>query len=67
MTNYDSTFTVEHFTIGQRVELSPGLDAWMRGDRFGTVEKLGKLFIYVRMDRSGKLRKLHPAAVGHLG
>jgi hypothetical protein len=66
MTNYDATFTVDHFTIGQRVELHPGLDAWMMGDRFGTVEKLGKLFVHVRMDRSGKLRKLHPSNLGHI-
>jgi hypothetical protein len=66
MTNYDATFTVEHFAKGDRVELHPGLDRWMMGDRFGTVERLGRLFVYVRMDRSGKTIKFHPSSIGHV-
>jgi hypothetical protein len=28
--------------IGQRVELHPGMDAWMMGDRYGVVVKTGR-------------------------
>lgn len=27
------------------------------GDRYGTVEKIGRKYIHVKMDRSGKIRK----------
>lgn len=30
------------FTIGQRVELHPACDLWMRGARFGTVHSVAK-------------------------
>ena len=49
------------FTLGQRVELHPATDAWMRGDRFGTVERIGKRhphYVFVRMDRSGLVRRV---------
>jgi hypothetical protein len=45
------------FTVGQRVEAHPATDAWMAGDRFGEVVKIGNKLIHVRMDRSGKTRK----------
>jgi hypothetical protein len=45
---------------GARVELSPATDAWMMGDRFGTVTAHGRKYISVRMDRSGRTRKLTP-------
>jgi hypothetical protein len=49
------------FTPGMRVELSPATDAWMMGDRFGTVEPVkGRKYVTVKMDRSGKVRKLTP-------
>ena len=46
--------------IGDRVELAPHLDAWMAGDRYGNVESKGRRYIHVRMDKSGKLRKVSP-------
>ena len=49
------------FMVGQRVESRPGCDCWMRGDRYGTVEKIGSAFVHVRMDRSGRVLKFHPA------
>lgn len=45
-------------TIGQRVELHPATDAWMMGDRYGEVVKIGRTYIHVKMDRSGKVRKV---------
>lgn len=51
------------FPRGQRVEAAPHTDAWMKGDRMGTVERIGRrdLRIYVRMDRSGKLLSFVPS------
>lgn len=38
MTNETVTgFDGNGFTVGDRVELHPGTDLWMRGARFGTV------------------------------
>jgi hypothetical protein len=32
----------------------------MMGDRYGTVVKLGRIFVHVAMDRSGKVRQYRP-------
>jgi len=39
---------------GDRVQLHPATDAWMRGDRFGTVIKVSKSSVVVLMDKSGR-------------
>lgn len=44
--------SIEHFKPGQRVELHPGCDRWMRGDRYGEVSSIRINRVYVRMDRS---------------
>lgn len=54
----DST---ETFSIGQRVEAHPCCDCWMQGDRFGTVERIGRRLIHVRMDRFKNVRKFDPS------
>lgn len=43
---------------GKRVELHPATDAWMRGDRYGTVTKVTAKWVYVKMDRSEKTLKV---------
>lgn len=42
------------FHVGDRVEIAPHFDLWMRGDRYGTVVKDSKLGVYVKMDKTGK-------------
>lgn len=54
---------LEQFTVGDRVELHPATDRWMRGDRFGTVVKLGRRYVHVAMDRSGQTVKVAPENV----
>lgn len=54
------TYTLNDFDDGQRVELHPATDAWMTGDRFGTVVKVGRKLVHVHMDRSRKVRRLAP-------
>jgi len=51
---------VKDYPIGERVELSPGTDAWMSGDRYGVVVNHGTKYAWVRMGRSGRVLKLLP-------
>ncbi len=41
-----------------RVRLHPATDAWMMGDRYGDLVKVGRKYLHVRMDRSGRIRKV---------
>ena len=56
-----TTLLRRSFAEGQRVKAHPATDIFMRGDVYGTVIKIGAKHIHVRMDRSDKVRKFHPA------
>lgn len=43
------------FTENQRVQAHPATDAWMRGDRYGTVVRVTGNLVTVSMDKSGSL------------
>lgn len=43
---------------GQRVQLHPGTDRWMRGDRYGTVKRIESFPIYTP-SRGGRRAKFH--------
>lgn len=47
---------LSHFNLGDRVALHPGLDYWMRGIRYATVEKIGRRYLYCRSDAGKALR-----------
>lgn len=49
--------------LGARVQLSPASDAWMSGDRYGEVVRLGRQIVHVKMDRSGRVRWFHPETI----
>jgi hypothetical protein len=49
-----------HFTVGERVELHPRLDLWMMGARYGTVTKLGRTKVTVKLD-AGRTVSLKPS------
>ena len=38
------------FTIGQRVQVHPATSLWMSGARYGTVVKVTRTRVHVRMD-----------------
>lgn len=61
MSDYNNT--VSDFRAGQRVELHPALDSWMRGDRYGKVVKVGKTLVWVRLDKSDSLRFFSPLSI----
>lgn len=46
---------------GQRVQAHPATDVWVMGDRFGEVVKVGRKYIHVKMDHSGRTRLFIPA------
>lgn len=55
---------LDEFRPGQRVEIAPHTDTWMFGDRFGEVTKVGRKLVYVKLDRSGRLRRFLPEHIG---
>jgi hypothetical protein len=48
------------FMVGDRVEMHPATDAWMMGDRYGEIVKIGRRVLHVRLDKSGRTRTVHP-------
>ena len=60
-------FTLNDFTKGDRVELHPATDLWMRGMRFGTVVGIGRKMLNVELDRrhAGSVR-VHPENIGSI-
>ena len=55
--------TLDCFYVGQRIQLHPATDAWMAGDRYGEIVKLGRTRVHIRMDRSGLVRLIAPVNV----
>jgi hypothetical protein len=56
-------YTITDFKVGQRVELHPATDLWMRGARFATVIKVGTKRVHVRLDRTGGVVYLLPERI----
>jgi len=55
------------FHGGDRVELHPGTDAWMQGDRYGTVvDTLETGYVTVRMDKSSRILRCPPELLRNL-
>jgi len=54
---------LEMFTVGDRVQLNPATDRWMRGDTHGVVTKVGRRYVHIRLDRSGDDRPFAPENV----
>ena len=52
------------FAVGQRVQISPAYDAWMRGDRYGEVVKVTPKSVHVKLDKSQRvLRVTRPTGI----
>lgn len=60
MTEHVYGESVKDFAEKERVELHPAMDAWMQGDRFGKVVKLGRKYVHVLMDHSGRKLEVVP-------
>lgn len=66
MRHYAETHDGYAVKVNDRIELHPATDAWMMGDRFGTIERLGTDAAFVRMDKSGKLRRVRSVNIGSI-
>jgi hypothetical protein len=49
--------TSGRFSVGERVQLHPGTNRWMMGDRYGEVVKVTREYVHVKLDKSGKTLK----------
>jgi hypothetical protein len=52
--------TPQDFRVGERVQLHPATDRWMRGQRYGTVAHIGRNIVYVNIDKGGEEIPIHP-------
>jgi hypothetical protein len=59
-------FTLNDFHAGDRVELHPACDMWMRGARFGTVAKVGRKLLTVDIDMLGRKVRVSPENIGKI-
>ena len=48
---------------GHRVQLHPATNAWMQGDRYGTIVQVGTKLVTVKLDTSGRTLRFHPAGL----
>lgn len=55
-----------HLTPGARIATAPHTDAWMRGERYGTIETVGRRWVHVIGERSGRLFKFAISGRGGL-
>lgn len=58
---------IDSFTVGERVQLHPATDLWMRGARYGSVVKIGRLLVSVRLDATDRTVNMHPDNLLHSG
>jgi len=61
------TYEANDFRPGDRVQLHPATDLWMRGARYGTVDRVmrnGRLVVFV--DALGRQVKIDPALIGNI-
>jgi len=59
-----SLYSIASFKVGDRVELAPFMDRWMRGDRFGAITRIGRKKLGVKLDRSGQTITVSPIGIG---
>jgi hypothetical protein len=59
-------YTLQDFRTGQRVQMHPGTDRWMRGDRYGEVVAVGRRLVTIKLDRSGQTKAFLPRAIGEI-
>ena len=48
------------FQKGDRIQARPATDCWMQGDRFGTVDSIGRKWFWIEMERSCQMRGIPP-------
>lgn len=51
------------YEVGDRVEVGTHTDAWMRGERYGEIVSIGRFYLHIKMDASGRTLKFVPENV----
>tara|TARA_R110000744_G_C19045732_1_gene527208 strand:+ start:71 stop:268 length:198 start_codon:yes stop_codon:yes gene_type:complete len=62
MTEY--FYNLADFNPGDRVQSHPATDAWMAGDRYGNVTKVGRKYVSVKLDTSGRTKRFPVDLIG---
>ncbi|ASR86356.1 hypothetical protein I5G86_gp23 [Mycobacterium phage DarthP] len=57
---------VTEFVVGRRVATHPGTTAFLRGERFGEVVKIGRDVLHVVLDASGRRATFTPGMLAHM-
>lgn len=57
-------YKLNDFRVGDRVELHPGTDLWMRGARYGTVMRIGRDKLTVNVDQLRRDVRVAPRNIG---
>jgi hypothetical protein len=39
------------YQVGQRVEIHPATDLWIRGARYGTIQRVGRKLLHIELDK----------------
>ena len=58
-----TTFEMQGLAVGDRVKIHPATDLFMRGERYATIEKVGRKWVHVRGHWSNRVFKLAPQYV----
>ncbi len=51
---------------GDRIELHPATDLWMRGARCGDVTSIGRKYVSVKLDRIRRVIRVAPENIGQI-
>lgn len=57
---------IKDFVAGDRVQLHPGTDLWMRGARYGTVMRVGRDKLTVHIDELRRDVRVAPRQIGEI-
>jgi hypothetical protein len=53
------------FHAGDHIQLHPACDLWMRGLRYGTVVKVGRKYVTVKLHNWSRLVRVRPENLLH--
>ncbi len=58
--------TITEFKPGDRIEMHPATDMWMRGARYATVTSIGHKLLRVHLDATNRIVYVSPRNVGRI-
>lgn len=59
-------YQLSDFTAGDRIQMHPATDYWMRGARFGEVVKVGRAKLEVKLDMFGRTFRTSPQNISEI-